>query len=164
MTDELFLRYYEKYRNSVFSVIFGYVKDRDDASDISQEVFMKLFGTKQDFESEEHVKAWLIRVGINLSKNHLRDTARAGLSELDENTPAPEKEDMGDVMAAVTELPEKYRLPIHLFYYEEMSIKEIARSLGLMEATVKTRLNRGRKKLEKALRKEGGSYEYQYRI
>ncbi|MBR1384965.1 MAG: RNA polymerase sigma factor, partial [Ruminococcus sp.] len=51
MTDELFLRYYEKYRNSVFSVIFGYVKDRDDASDISQEVFMKLFGTKQDFES-----------------------------------------------------------------------------------------------------------------
>ena len=75
-------------------------------------------------------------------------------SEIDENIPAPIQEDYSDLLRAVHELPEKYRIPIHLYYYEDYSVREIAGLLGILEATVKTRLNRARSMLKKKLGKE----------
>ena len=164
MTDELFVSLYEKYKNSIYSVIFGYVRNEADAGDLTQETFIKLYSCDKDFDSGEHIKAWLIRVAINLSKNHLRDTKRRAYTELDDSIPAPEKPDNSYVLDAVLALPEKYRIPIHLFFYEGYSIKQIAAVLSMKESTVKTRLNRGKEKLKSMLEKEAGHYEYRFEI
>ncbi len=162
VTDELFVRIYEKNKNSVYSVIYNYIRNTADASDLTQEVFVKLYAYNKEFESDEHIKAWLIRVAVNLSKNHIRDSRWSSYEELDENLPDREKEDHSDVMSAVLALPEKYRIPIHLFYYEGWSVKQIADVLGLREPTVKTRLDRGRQKIKNRLEKEAGHYEYRF--
>lgn len=144
MTDSEFIKVYQKYRNNVYSVIYHYVRNEADAADLQQEVFMKLYSYDKAFDSDEHQKAWLLRVAINISKNHLRSAGRVTYTALDETIPSPSKEEHGEVFEAVLSLPEKYRIPIHLFYYEEYSVRQIAQLLGMMEATVKTRLNRGR--------------------
>ncbi len=148
MTDSEFIKVYEKYKNNVYSVIYHYVRNEADAADLQQEVFMKLYTYNKAFDSDEHQKAWLLRVAINLSKNHLRSAGRVTHIELDETIPSPIKEEHGEIFEAVFSLPEKYRIPIHLFYYEEYSVRQIAQLLGMMEATVKTRLNRGRNLLK----------------
>ena len=164
MTDELFIKLYEQHKNSVYSVIFGYVRSEADAADLTQETFIKLYSCGKDFESSEHIKAWLLRCAINSCKNHLRDIKKHGHEELDENIPAAPETDYGDVMQAVLELPEKYRVVIHLFYYENYSVKQIAQALDVSENTAKTMLARGRDKLKSRLEKEAEHYEYRFGI
>ena len=164
MTDELFVKLYQQHKNSIYSVIFNYVRSEADAGDLTQETFMKLYSCGKEFESDEHTKAWLIRVAVNLCKNHIRDMGRRSFEELDENIPAPEAEDHSCIMSAVLSLPEKYRLPIHLYYYENYSVKQIAAALSLNESTVKTRLKRGKEKLRSMLEKEAVHYEYRFEI
>ena len=153
MTDALFIRSYEQFRKNVYAAAYSLVRNAADAADLQQETFMRLFTCDKEFESDTHIKAWLLRVAVNLSKNHLRDHSRITLTELTDTMPAPEDPMQQDVLTAVLELPEKYRIPIHLFYYEDYSVKEIAEILELTEGTVKTRLRRGRSLLEKALGK-----------
>lgn len=164
MTDELFVRIYERHKNSIYSVIFNYLRSEADAGDLTQETFMKLYSCGNEFGSDEHIKAWLIRVAVNLCKNYIRDNGRHSFEELDENIPAPEKPDYSYIMNAVLSLPEKYRIPIHLFFYENFSVKQIAAALSLNEATVKTRLKRGKEKLRSMLEKEAVHYEYRFEI
>lgn len=154
MTEELFCQHYEKYKNTVYSVIFNYVQNTEDTADLLQEVFIKLFATKDDFQSEEHMKAWLIRVSINLCKNHLRSVKIRKIVPLEEDIPFFDQREDNDLLKVVFTLPEKYRIPIHLFYYESYSIKEIGNILDMPEATVKIRLKRAREKLAKILNKE----------
>lgn len=153
ITESVFLEVFEKFKNTVYSVVFHYVRNAEDAADLQQDVFVKLLGSDGEFESEEHVKAWLIRVAINLCKNHLRSRSRFSDAPLPENIPVVQEES-NDLFAMVLTLPEKYRIPLHLFYYEEYSIRQIATAMELPEATVKIRLKRGREKLGKSLRKE----------
>lgn len=154
MTEELFCQHYEKYKNTVYSVIFNYVQNTEDTADLLQEVFIKLFATEDDFQSEEHMKAWLIRVSINLCKNHLRSIKTRKIVPLEEDIPFFDQREDDDLLKVVFTLPEKYRIPIHLFYYESYSIKEIGNILDMPEATVKIRLKRAREKLAKILNKE----------
>lgn len=154
MTEELFCQHYEKYKNSVYSVIFNYVQNTEDTADLLQEVFIKLYATKDDFNSDEHMKAWLIRVSVNLCKNHLRSVKLRKIIPLEEDLPFFDKEGDNDLIKIVFTLPERYRIPIHLFYYEDYSIREIGDILNMPEATVKIRLKRGREKLGKILNKE----------
>ena len=154
MTEELFCQYYEKYKNTVYSVIFNYVQNTEDTADLLQEVFIKLYAAENDFTNDEHRKAWLIRVSVNLCKNHLRNTKIRKIVPLEEDIPFFDKETDNDLIKIVFTLPEKYRIPLHLFYYEEYSIKEIGDILDIPEATVKIRLKRGREKLGKILNKE----------
>ena len=154
MTEELFCLHYEKYKNTVYSVIFNYVQNTEDAADLLQEVFIKLYATEDNFTDEEHMKAWLIRVSANLCKNHLRSIKIRKIVPLEEDIPFFDKEEDNELIKIVFSLPEKYRIPIHLFYYESYSIKEIADILDMPEATVKIRLKRGREKLSKILNKE----------
>lgn len=151
---ENFSQAYDEYKSTVYSVIFNYVRDRDDAMDLLQEVFIKLLDYGNEFDNGEHLKAWLIRVSINLCKNFCRDKSRFSDEEVPE-IPYYDEHDEGDVMLMhVQSLPEKYRVPLHLFYYEDYSIKEIADSLGMPEATVAVRLKRGRDKLKRKLKTE----------
>ena len=154
ITESVFLEVFEKFKNTVYSVVFNYVRNAEDAADLQQDVFVKLLGSDVEFESEEHIKAWLIRVSINLCKNHLRSRSHLSADPLSEEIPAAVREESNDLFAMVLSLPEKYRIPLHLFYYEEYSVRQIASAMELPEATVKIRLKRGREKLGKSLRKE----------
>lgn len=140
---------------SIIRLAFTYVKSMADAEDIAQDVFLAYLKTAPTFESPEHEKAWLLRVTANKSKNYLK----AGWFNNRESLPEdlsylPEEEN--EVLAAVMELEEKYRLPIHLHYYEGYSIQEIATALSAKPATVGTWLARGRELLRGKL---GGSQD-----
>ena len=104
-----------------------------------------------EFETEEHKKAWLIRVTINCTKNILGSSYERHRADLDENLKfeTPEK---SEVFYAVLKLPKKYRTVIHLYYYEDYSIKEISNILKTNENTVKSQLSRARAELEKMIK------------
>ncbi len=154
ITEEVFLEAYEKYKNTVYSVIFNYVKSKDDADELQQEVFIKFYRADTEFDSDEHIKAWLIRVSINLCKNHFRSKKHESDGPLPEDIPYEQEMKDNSLLEIVLAMPEKYRIPIHLFYYEDYSIKQIADVMDMPEATVRIRLKRGREKLAKLLRKE----------
>ncbi len=151
VTRESFTSTYDKYKNTVYSVIFNYVRNTDDASDLTQDVFVKLLDSDMEFEGDEHLKAWLIRVSINRCKNHFRFVSRFSNEEIPEIPFYDEHSEDGELLKAVMSLPEKYRIPLHLFYYEDYTIKQIGDVLGSPEATIKIRLKRGRDKLKKIL-------------
>jgi RNA polymerase sigma-70 factor (ECF subfamily) len=154
MSDEEFLTAYGENKNTVYSVILNYVRNADDASELTQDTFMKLYGYEGEFDSDEHIKAWLIRVAINGCKNFVRSRKHPPGSDVSYEPFSEDKYEFDEIVNKVMALPEKYRIPVHLFYYEEYSIPEIASILGLSEAAVKTRLKRGRDKLRESLRKE----------
>lgn len=154
MTELCFSEKYGMFRNTVFSVIFNYLKNTDDASDIMQEVFIRLYDTDTEFQSDEHMKAWLIRVAANLSKNFLRDNRRRQTEVLTEDIPYFDQSVDSDLLQMVLALPEKYRIPIHLHYYEGYQVSEIAQILEMPVSTVKVQLMRGREKLRGSLEME----------
>lgn len=154
MTEQEFCEQYAKYKNTVYSVIFNYVQNAEDTADLLQEVFIKLYSTDTQFTGDEHRKAWLIRVSVNMCKNHLRTIKNRKNVVLEEDIPYFDQTADNALLKVVLTLPEKYRIPIHLFYYEDYSIKDIATVLDLPESTVKIHLKRGREKLSKILKKE----------
>ncbi len=146
----------ERYRDNLFAAAFSVCRNPQDADDIVQETFLQYHMTNRDFESEEHIRAWLIRTAINRAKNVNRAFWRHASVPREEymetlTFEAPEAEGLFE---EVMRLPEKYRTVIHLFYYEDYAAKEIAVILGLSESNVKVRLSRGRALLKKALKEE----------
>ena len=155
VTTDGFEATYNKYKNTVYSVIFNYVHNVDDTSDLSQDVFLKLLDCNKEFESEEHLKAWIIKVSINPCKNHFRFLSRFSDEEIPESIYYDNSHEDRELLRAVMSLPEKYRVPLHLFYYEDYTIKQIGDILGSPEATIKIRLKRGREKLKKLIEGKG---------
>jgi RNA polymerase sigma-70 factor (ECF subfamily) len=117
---------------------------------------MRLCMSKTEFESDEHLKAWLIRVTVNARKKFFLSPWRKKVTELDENIHA-EPTAAEFLLDIVKTLPSKYSTVIYLHYYEEMQINEIAKSLELNENTVKTRLRRAKEQIRKKLK--GTGYE-----
>jgi RNA polymerase sigma-70 factor (ECF subfamily) len=141
----------ERYADMVFRIAFTHTKNRADAEDLFQEVFLKLCRSAPRFSSEEHRKAWLIRTTVHQSYNLLGSAWRR-LVVLGEFERQAEQEEVGgEVLEALRALPLKARAVVELFYYEGMSIAEIAAALGLPGNTVKSRLLRARRALKKAL-------------
>ena len=136
----------EQYYDSLTKLAFSYMKNMFDAQDIVQEVFMSYIKTKPSFENEEHEHSWLLRVTINKCKDSLKGAWRKNKVEVIWCTPPPQENI--ELLSAVMALPEKYRIPVHLFYYEDMSIGEIAELIHEKPATVGTRLARARKILK----------------
>ncbi len=120
-----------------------------DAQDITQDVFMKLLETPRSFNDEEHLKAWLIRVTINLCNNLHRYNKK--FTKLDENIPAPVPQESSEVLSLVLALPENYKNVIYLHYYEGYTAKEIGDILKMNTNTVLSNLSRGRKMLKSQL-------------
>lgn len=139
--------------NTVYRLAFSQTRNKNDADDIYQEVFLRYLKRKPDFENDEHEKAWFIRVTLNCSKTHLKSFRNPMIEELDESFEAQEvnKEDLS---FALDRLPKKYRAVIHLFYYEDMSISDIANALELKEGNVRMLLTRARRRLKEILEKE----------
>jgi len=143
----------EKYADMVYKIALTRCRTVENAEDIFQEVFMKFSSKMPAFKSEEHEKAWFIRVTINLSKNFKNLAWNKKVVTLDENIEFETKEEQ-DVFSVVSNLPQNYRTVIYLFYYEGYKVKEISKLIKKSEGTVKTWLARGRMALKEKL--EGG--------
>ncbi len=145
----------KKYFNMVYKLAFARTGNVCDAEDVTQEVFLRYIQKHSEFESEEHIKAWLIRVTASRAVDLFRRAERRRTQTLDENAVFTDDKDLS-LYYAVRELPEKYRTVIHLHYYEEMSVHCISEYLGVKENTVKSRLKRGRELLRSALKEDCG--------
>lgn len=148
----------EKYSNAVYRMAYSLVKNKYDADDIHQEVFAIYIVKRPKLENVEHERAWFMRVTVNLCKNLWKTAWRQKVVSLDEDFEeniemAAELKDDG-IIDVVRTLPFKYRTVIHLFYYEEFSIKEISDILKMKPSTVRTHLTRARAKLKELLEKE----------
>ncbi len=144
------------YQGSLFAVAFNVCKNAQDAEDVVQDTFVQYYTTKKEFESEQHIRAWLMRVAVNKAKNVNRTFWRRNKISIEDymetlvfETPAAET-----LFETVMQLPEKYRIVIHLYYYEEYAVREIAQILKLSESNVKIRLSRGRAMLKETLKED----------
>lgn len=146
----------ERYKDNLFAAAFSVCKNSQDAEDVVQETFLQYHTTKTEFENEQHIRAWLLRVAINRAKNITLSFWRRKSLPLEDYaaTLAFETPEAGELFEAVMALPEKYRVVVHLYYYEDYSVKEIAGLLRLSESGVKARLMRGRRLLKEALKEE----------
>ena len=141
------------YADMVYKIALTQTKSKYDAEDVFQEVFMRLVAHASDITSEEHLKAWLIRVTLNCCKKHFRMWNKKTV-ELTDDVPADKS--MNDtekiyILDAVMNLSPKYRAVIHMFYYEDLTVSEISSILQIKESTVKSQLNRGRSLLKETL-------------
>lgn len=146
------------YGDMVYRIALSKMGNSSDADDIFQEVFLKYIQKVRQFESEEHRKAWLIRVTINCCKlvwMHPFRKRFAAMEEAPEQSYEMDEEECG-IYQEVMKLPANQRLVIELFYYEELSVKEIAACLSISEANVKMRLSRARKRLRLQIDDDGG--------
>lgn len=153
MKEQELERYIELFRSTVYRLAFSYLKNHEDAEDISQDAFLKLFISDQSFAADENVKAWLIRVTVNLCKNLLKTSWRKNRSECFTEAASPPP-DSSQIDEYITRLKPEYSSVLYLFYYEGYSVKEIAGICRLSAVAVRTRLSRGRDKLKEMLLKE----------
>lgn len=142
-----------EYGDTVFRASYSVLGNREDAEDVMQETFLRLMGSGKAFESRDHLRFWLIRVAVNEAKRSLRWYRRVTpLTELGD-IPFETPEESG-LFEAVMALPEKYRVPIYLFYYEDLTTAEIARVVKCPVSTIQTRLSRAREQLKKSLQED----------
>lgn len=137
----------DKYYEMVFKLAFARTKNRFDAEDVLQEVFLRYVRHPRNFKGEEHEKAWFLKVTINCSKNLFLSLSKNSTISLDENRGGvmDEEQILGEFLS---QLPRKYRTVIHLFYYEDLKASEIANLLEIKESTVKVQLMRARRLLK----------------
>ena len=155
MTRQLFEAYFRERYSLVYRVAFMQMKRHADAEDVAQEVFVRLLKYEPQFENKEHEKAWFVKATVNLCRDIMKskwNSTTVSIEKIPEQEKAyfrlPDtKED--ETLWEVLELPEKYRDCLYFFYYEDYSVREIARLLGMPENTVKTNLKRGREALKK---------------
>lgn len=143
----------EKYADMVRRLCLIHLQNRDDTEDIFQTVFLKYVLRSMPFESEEHEKAWLIRVTINACRDLRRSFFRSHIVSLDEliDVPSPVLQDHRDVLEAVMSLPRKYKDVVYLHYYEGYTAGEIGKILEKNVNTVYTLLTRSKKLLKEKL-------------
>ena len=149
-----------EYQRNLFAAAFSICKNAEDANDVVQETFIQYYTSKKEFEDEQHLKAWLIRVAVNNSKDITRSFWRRNqVHQPPEELPEKSLESCMypaemRLFDEVMRLPEKTRIVIHLYYYEDMSVREIAHILMSTEGAVKMRLSRGRNMLKASLQEE----------
>lgn len=147
----------EKYFNMVYKLALSQTKNIPNAEDIVQNVFLKYIQNEHKITSEEHAKAWLIRVTLNECNSFFTTSWFKKTVPLEDGALFTfDTVEKSDVYYATLKLPPKYRAVIHLFYYEDMSIAEISKILKKKDTTIKTQLHRGRALLKQYLK---GGYE-----
>ncbi len=145
----------QKYGDMVYRLAYSQTGCQAGAEDVFQEVILRLLKKPRHFKSEEHRKAWLIRVTINCSKNFYRTLLPLTAIPLEEQ-PVQEEAPFQDLEEALNKLPLKYRQVIHLFYYEDLPVAKISLLLHRKESTVRTQLTRARAMLKEWLK---GDYD-----
>ncbi len=141
------------YSQTVYRLAFARVGNKYDADEIFQEVFLRYVRKKPKFKDEEHRKAWLIKVTVNCSKKINSSYWNSHTQGLDENIAFENPHD-NELYYELQKLPSKYRQVIHLFYYEDMSIEEIAAVLDIKSSTVRSQLTRARAMLKNYMKED----------
>lgn len=155
MDTQTAARLVAEHSQAVYRLAYVRTGSREDAEDIVQETFLRLVRAEPELLDSAHQRAWLLRVAANCAGDLFRAPWRKRDRPLEEaeGVPAPQPEP-GGVLEAVLSLPESYRLPVHLFYYEGMSVEEIGAILGKRPGAVRTRLTRARAMLRDKLKEE----------
>lgn len=153
-TDDCLEKVIEYYSDMVYRLAFARTGTKHDADDVFQEVFIRYVKKQPKFTSEEHRKAWLLRVTVNCSNSFLTSLWRKNTQELSEYQIVEDKGNL-DLQNELHKLPQKYREVIHLFYYEDLSTKQIADILHRKESTVRMQLTRARTLLKDFMKEEG---------
>lgn len=146
----------DQYSAMVYRMAYSHLRSRADAEDISQEVFLRYYQKRPHFESEEHRKAWLLRVTINRARTYVTSAWFRRTVPLEEAVTFPQEEQQ-QLDEALGQLSPGDRTLLHLFYFEELSIREISQLLHRKESTVRTQLTRARQRLKTILK--GDAYE-----
>ena len=162
MDKEFFEECVCRYENTVFRIAVSYCKSYHDAQDITQEVFLRFYKSGKRLGDCEQAKYLLIRIAVNISINHQKSIWKTRVLRTDSEQllgrlySQQSDDDMrcGKVLCAVRELPAKYRSVVYLYYFEDMKISEISRTLGVKETTVQTQLMRARALLKGILEEE----------
>ena len=154
---------YDAYADMLYHLALSHMQSKEDAEDVIQEVFCKYYIKMPSFTDSAHEKAWFIRVTTNLCKNLWKSAWRQKMVSMDSLEETQEgnayiqqslNEEEELLVETVKRLPFKYRIVVHLFYYEEMSLEEIATALKLKSSNVRTRLTRARKMLREWLKED----------
>jgi RNA polymerase sigma-70 factor (ECF subfamily) len=148
ITNEWILERYYIYKTILFRIAFSYLGNKQDCEDVLQEAFIKLCYHAPDFPESEDEKRWLIRITINLCKNHLRNywnRHKVNIDVVEELSIEPEER---EVLLEIIRLPQKYKTVIQLYYFVGYNVAEISKILNLSESAVKMRLKRGREFLK----------------
>ncbi|XXM72387.1 sigma-70 family RNA polymerase sigma factor [Lysinibacillus sphaericus] len=167
---EILIELMEQYGDMVLRIAYTYVKEKQLAEDISQEVFLKCYQSLHTFEQRSSYRTWLYRITVNTCKDYVKSWSfrhliptEAGALDIihDADTVSGDvisREERSNLFQKVLRLPVGYREAVIFYYYEELSVEEIAKILDVKVNTVKTRLHRGRKRLMKTM-KGGGIFE-----
>ena len=159
MTDERYIDAVKLYSDSLFKIAYSICKSKQDAEDAVQNTFVKLYTSKVNFSSSEHLKNYLVKITVNYCKHNFISSWKRKVILVDEYTNGDyytidNNDEKYILYNAVMNLPYKYRMVIHLYYYEEYSVKEISRLISEKETTIQTRLMRARNKLKNVLKEE----------
>ena len=145
----------DKYGDMVLRIAYTYLKNRADAEDIVQDVFLRIIDKKPSFNDENHEKSWLIRATINMCKNKVNmfwNKNKCSIDDVQEFAVSDKYNTDTSVFQAVMALGEKYRVVVYMYYYEGYSTPEIANVIGKSETTIRSLLHRARNKLKDMLK------------
>lgn len=145
-----------RYQTTVFGLALAKTGSRTDAEDVFQEVFLAYYQSTRPFTDEEHRKAWLLRTTLNLCKrvtcSPWRRRAIPLEGEPERETAVFQLPEENQLWQALAQLDQAYRVPLYLFYFQELSTQEIAKAMSLREGAVRMRLSRGREQLRGLLK------------
>lgn len=153
MEREAFEKVLQRNYKRIYLLALSYLNNHYDAEDIMQAVFLKLWNTDKIFVDDEHIDKWLTITCVHKCKDHFRLHFVRNTVELDEvnDIYTFDSAEKLDVFNSIMSLPQKERVVVHLFYYEDMTIDDIADIIGSNPSTVKTRLRRARAHLKSIL-------------
>lgn len=146
-SDREIVRIVETYSDMLLRIALNRMNSIAEAEDVVQTTFERLMKRQPRFESREHEKAWLIKTAIRICIDEARKNARHASVPLNEEIAAAYSEESFELLDTIRQLPEKDRDAVYLYYYEEYSVKEVAKLLGEREGTTRSRLFRARQKL-----------------
>jgi len=147
----------EKYQSLVYGIALSRLASRHDADDVFQDVFLIYFQKNKTFRDEDHRKAWLIKVTLNCCKRVANSTWRrktTAIEDVPELSYGFSSREESEIFIALRALPEKYRIVMQLFYFEEFSTEEIARLLKISAANVRMRLMRSREMMRELIKED----------
>jgi RNA polymerase sigma-70 factor (ECF subfamily) len=161
ISDEAFERAVVDYRERIFLVMLKYVRNREDAKDLTQEAFVRAFKSRHSFRGESGLYTWIFRIAVNLAINHRTRSRDNRLLSLEyspdlrvDADPARDitNREIGKIVdRAVEKLPGRQRMAFVLRYYEEMPFAEVAETMGVTEGAAKANYHQAIRKLQKGL-------------
>ena len=149
----------DEYSNMIYQIAYQNLFNKSDSEDVTKEVFIKLINNVENFKNKKHIKAWLIRVTINLSKDYNKSFWNKNTTAIDEELKYFDEESQS-ILRELSKLSYEYRNIIYLYYYQGYKIKEISEILSMNQNTVSSYLTRARKELKNILQDGGEIYAY----